>query len=74
MTVIAGPEEWMVVTDALEPGDELVRVQVPGRPGVFVKMEKADAVEKGLYQEPKLEPKQKKRRARNKKRQPEEDK
>jgi hypothetical protein len=45
--VIGDPKSWRVVE---QDGGELVQVEV--RPGVRVRMRKAEAIEKGLWKDP----------------------
>ena len=62
--IIGVPKSWEVV----EPGGELVIVDVPGRPGAMQKLRKSEAIRLGLWKEPEAAKAQ--APARNKQRRP----
>ena len=58
MAVVTSRSEWPVVT---QPGGDVVRVPVPGKRGVYIKIRREDAIKQGLLKE--QEPAENKKRA-----------
>ena len=47
MAIVTSSAEW----PRAKAGGDVVRVPVPGKPGVFIKMHRADAIAQGLLKE-----------------------